>query len=230
VLVLAVLAFVVGALLSKANAQVTDTPVTARPALNKLVVEMDSMGRMCAVWWARDSNRYGDYHLAAAVLDPTKVAASVRDALKAAIVAQDVAALTKMRTHDVRDLREALELCVPSDEPSVDPAVEAKRQRMLDALSRVLQPAAWIVSKSSSADGTNPAYCLKADGTRDTTKSCGRAASLVPGTTKPMWCDCLVRSVETTQTSYCSWPFARQTFDPNEPQRVTRCTENVSGL
>jgi len=213
-----------------ASAQVTDTPITRMPSIDSMRVDVDlRAGRHCSSWWVRDADRYGDYHRAKAAVDVPLLASSTVTALQAAVAARDLPGLVKLRTHNVKDLQPALRACVPDWEPKADAVLEAVRQRDLDRHAATRPEPAWVVPASRAADGTNPAYCLQADGTRSATP-CDRVPATITGNgaTVASWCDCTVRSKEPAGSSstYCRPATEPRTFDPAEPKRVTLCREN----
>jgi hypothetical protein len=222
----------VGALLcaTLAAAQVKDAPIQRIGPLDSMQVDVDlRAGKHCSSWWERDADRYGDYHRVKAAVDVPLLAASAVTALQAAIAARDVAGMVKERTHNVKDLQAALRPCVPDWEPKADPVLEAVRQRDLDKHAALRPAPAWLVAASTSSDGTRPAYCLQADGTRSATP-CERVPATITGNgaTAPSWCDCRVRSKEPAGSSstYCRPATEPRTFDRAEPVRVTLCREN----
>lgn len=182
---------------SPARAQaVTDAPIMALPAtLEGAALDVDIANqRACAAWWVRDADRYGDWHVASAFCS----GAACTAALDALGKPGALATLTAMRTVNITaaDVRPCIDkLPVP--------------------------PAAWIVAPIST--GKRPAYLLKADGTRGAQSGYADTTLSGNGNTVPMWCNCRVRSVETTSSTYCTWATARQISDPSEPVRVALC-------
>lgn len=213
-----------------APSQVTDAPIQRIGALDRMVVNSELLaGRHCASWWERDADRFGDYHRVNAAVDVPLLAASAVASLQAAIAARDVAGLVQARTHNVGDLQAALRPCVPDWEPKADPVLEAVRQRELDRHAKLRPAPAWVVATSTAADGTRPAYCLQADGTR-IAKACERVPATITGNgaTVASWCDCTVRSKEPagSTSTYCRPATEPRTFDAGEPVRVTLCRES----
>lgn len=204
-LLIAVVIGIVGGMLfgcTPAHAQapaVTDPPILAMPAtLDGVALSVDmAQQRACAAWWVRDDDKYGDWHIASAYC----AGAVCTAALDALTKPDALPALTKMRTANV---------------------TRADVQPCLDKIGAP-PPAAWIVAPIAS--GQRPAYLLNADGTR------GQRSGSAPTTLRPsdgsapvpMWCNCRVRSVETTSSTYCAWATMRETADPAEPTRVALC-------
>lgn len=188
---------------ASARAQaVTDKPITKMPTLGSIASDVNlAAGRGCAAWWERDKDRFGDYHIAEAAFDMSLLGAPGMQTLQQAFNARDLGALTAARTHNMRDLTAARAPCM-----------DDARSEQLRAL---LPPPAWTVAPIAS--GYRPAYMLKADGTR------GSKSGDIPTTHggKPAPCNCKVRSVETTSSTYC-----RPLSEPPGQQIVTLCRES----
>lgn len=194
---------IVGALLfGKAEAQVTDKPITTSPMTwaGRVVDVTPAPFRACVAGWTRDTDRYGDWLLAVAFVDYSRMTATQIAAHAAAFGNGDLAALSALHTVNVS-----------RSDPAVAPCI-----------AKLTAPApVWQVA--SLASGKRPAYLLGADGKRGAQSG---TADVKLSTGEPMPCNCKVRSVETTTSTYCTWMMARQTVEPTEPTRVTLCREN----
>jgi hypothetical protein len=185
-------------------AQVTDKPITKQPPADAVIDMQIRVGKGCAVWWERDGDRYGDYHLAKSALDVSQLVSV--DAVQAALNKRDVAALTTERTKNVKDLADVLQPC-------------------MDKLEAPAQGAAWIVAPITS--GKRPAYVLNSDGTRGAQQDTADTTISVDGKTGAMWCNCRVRSKETTSSTYCEWAMSPARPPVSLPVKlVTLCREN----
>jgi len=188
----------IGTVSIRAQAQgVTDKPITSMPQTwTGVVVDVTaSPFSACVAGWERSQDKYGPYLLRKAFVDCGRLNASQCAAATRAAAAGDLAAMAVLRTSNA----------------AADPAL----QRCLDKLEA--PPPTWVVAPIAS--GKRPAYLLNEDGSRG--RQLGTADTMLEAT--PMWCNCRVRSIETTSSTYCSWATARQTFDVGEPKRVTLC-------
>jgi hypothetical protein len=208
-----------------ARAQVTDAPILRIAPVDRMVVDVDlRAGRHCSVWWERDADRFGGYHLVVAAVDTQLLTNSAVEVLQAAIRARDLATLTKARTHSVKDLEAALRPCVPNWWAPGLPSLEPARQRQLDAIAAVAPPPAWIVAPITS--GKRPAYVLKPDGTRGAQSGYIDTTITGNGKTAANWCRCdRMRSKETTSSTYCAPVWVEPPATESEPARrvVTLC-------
>lgn len=177
-----------------------DKPISISPQLwTGRVVDVQAQPfRACMAGYHRAADPYGDWLRAVAWVDFARLTQAQIAAIGAAFAAADLAALTALRT-----------VIVDGD----------KDQAAAPCLAKLgpMPPPVWRVA--ALASGKRPAYTLGADGKRGAQS--GTADVLIEG--QPMPCNCKVRSVETTSSTYCAWLTARQTFDAAEPVRVTLC-------
>lgn len=199
-------------LLSKAHAQVrwpTDPvapPSVLEPPIQKLpanlldvVWNVDADWKVCIAWFAREDDRFGDYELQKAALDVPALVASELAIAKKAISERDLPALIKLRN-----------LRMDSGQMIV---------AMLPCMAKLkAPPSAWTVAPAAS--GIRAAFLLNHDYTRG--PKSGTASTTIKD--QPMWCNCKIRSVETTSSNYCTWATAREA--PADPVRVTLCRES----
>lgn len=162
-----------------AQAQVTDPPILTMPPADAVYDIRLKEGMGCVAWWEKDTDPYGDYHLVRAALDVKQLPAV--GLIQNALNTRDIPALVKARTVDAAALDAVYEPC----------------KQKLSA-----PPLRWIVAPTTT--GKRPAFPLKADGTRGAQQ--GTADTTISG--KPMWCNCHVRSIETTSSTYCAWATA----------------------
>lgn len=97
--------------------------------------------------------------------------------------------------------------------------VEAEDIRPCMAKLGPIPPPAWIVAPITS--GQRPAYILNPDGTRGAKSGVALVTLALGDTSGPMWCNCRVRSVETTSSTYCTWAMA--SIEDPTTTRVTLC-------
>lgn len=153
--------------------QVTGKPITSLPPTNA-VVEF-SPPAACIAWWERDKDRYGNYSMSVAAFDPSMDPAVERPVLDA-LNARDLVGLIGLRTHNIKDM------------PAAYPCITKLGPR----------PITWAVAPIST--GKRPVYALD-----PVTKKRGAQKGTVTTTLngQPRRVNCLVRSVETTSSTYC---------------------------
>jgi hypothetical protein len=202
-IVLSLLALAI--LMTPAQAQVTDNPITKPPSQwSGRVMNVDlSNAKGCMGGWVRP-DRYRDWIAEYAFVDMSRLTDAQRTAVQAGISAEDIAGLVKLRTVNAYT------------DGKMDPALVPCR----DKLRATLPPAPWVVAPYST--GKRPAYLLNADKTRGVQSGYADTTITLDGKTVPMWCKCTTRSVETTTSTYCSWATAKETVST---ERVTLCRE-----
>jgi hypothetical protein len=172
-----------------ASAQVTDTPITSWPTAWRGVVTSGTVNPPtgCIAGWSRPADRYADWQMSVAFVDGAQLAADAPAAIASAVAAQNLGALNALRTADVGQ--------------NARPCTDKLGPR----------PLAWYVSPLAS--GKRRAYTLLPDGTRGAVS--GIVLTLTDGAATR--CNCLVRSVETTTSTYCA------VKTDVVPDRVTLC-------
>jgi len=178
-------------LFAQAHAQVTDKPILRLPNLSEVVADFDMTEKKgCAIWWERDQDPFGDWHLAKAFCEGDGCYALSTD-------------LTKMVVARTRN--------VTPDDVS----------RCVAKLTYV-PPPVWIVAPYST--GERPVFELDQDNKRKASTAKVSVTMAPEGHPElPRWCNCKVRSVEITSSTYCVFAGSKQTFNPTEPVRVTLC-------
>ena len=199
----------VGAMLfhTPARAQVGDRQITTWITSWSGTVMDGSLNdkRGCVAGWGSAPDAWRDPRLQTAFAHGERLTGEGQREVSAGVTDASLARLAAARTHPVR-------LADGSWDPALQPCID-----------KLQAPAAqWIVAPIAS--GQRPAYLLNADGTRG--KQAGAVATTITGNgqTGPMWCDCRVRSVEATSSTYCPAAIDKQPVGAvPAPVRVTLC-------
>lgn len=195
----------IGAMLfgGRAHAQVADRPITTWPTTwTGTVFDVSGTGGCIAGWERPD--RFSEWKVRRSFLEAPRLQREQLPQILRAVSAQGLGTLASLRdAHVLNDVGET----------------DAALQPCMDKLQA--PPPGWIVAPNGTAPD-RPAYCVKADGTRDATKACGRAPVTFFGGS--MWCRGPA-VVEATGNVYRGWVGSRETFDPDEVRRVTLCRE-----
>ncbi len=189
---------------ARVHAQVTDKPITKLPDLSAVTMDHNiEQKRGCAAWWAQGDDKFGDWHLERAFCRGDGCYK----------VGTNLAKMAVARTENVWqiDINQLTKGTTRLPEPD---SVAACMGRLAPR-----PPSSWVVDRPTSADGTRPVYCLKADGTREA-KACDRVSDTIKGNgvdagkSAPRWCYCQTRSKE------AGGPYCRYADD--NPKRSLR--------
>jgi len=167
-----------------ASGQVADKPITSWPDQWTGVVYHVTGMAACVAGWAPPADKYGEPKLQIAFVDFAKMTAQRQQ--------QMVDAINAGKTAELASMRNATFIVAPGQ-------VNAMAKPCYDKLQP--PPARWVVA--DDADGKRPAYLLNADGTRG--KQVGSIDLMVTGNGKTVRnrCDCRVRALSTTSSTWC---------------------------
>lgn len=178
-----------------AHGQTADKMITVNPTqwTNRVIDVQPSPFRACVAGYHRGADRYGGWMVAVAWVDFARLTSAQIAAISAAAANGDLIALAGLRTVTTGGADDA--------------AAQPCRAKL------VPPPPVWRVA--TLASGQRPAYALGADGKRGAQAG---TAPVLTTTGGPTPCNCKIRSVETTSSTYCAWASA-------PPDRVTLCRE-----
>lgn len=173
-----------------------DRMITVHPMqwTNRVVDVQASPFRACVAGYHREADRYGGWMVAIAWVDFARLSAAQIAALSAAASNGDLIALGAMRTVTAGAAQ--------------DPAAAPCRAKL------VPPPPVWRVAPIAS--GHRPLYVLGPDRKRGAAAGSAPVATTTGG---PTPCNCKIRSVETTSSTYCA-------LAAGPPTQVTLCRES----